>query len=382
MPILSAEERVLLFKSPVSDPYAQALLTVIGLPSGVRFKLTTYRSIWVPPEIFEQCEKLEGKKAILVCVDTVKEPASIKGAYPLRELTIVHSRQLGQQLALLVEIGGFVVCPDYAAYLAELQKSHQLLPPNEHSFIAYDKLRNLTVIPPEDINRSLSAWQNSIKVLVEVQGLQRAGFFHVTGVKREPDEKAVDLCALKKDDLDAASCTYQLTENSRYRIELFSMLPRHSEREGLGYLELQVQYPNWAEGQTSLEISGYAQPYSIKFRTIAVPPGSYPNSVAIKPEDPTFKRAPAVELYFNLMRAPLKVRAREFIRQRGPRLVLAVLAALAYLYGQLTQSMKAYPTFKTLLTLSPELAGAFTSTVALVVLTYMVSLVMGGTKES
>jgi hypothetical protein len=379
---LSSEERVLLFKSPTSEPYAQALLTAIALPSGARFQLTTYRSQWVPSDVFRQPEQLQGKKAILVCVDTVKEPPSITGAYPLRELRIVRSRQLGDQLELIVEMQGFVSCPDYKGYLADLKSAHALLPPNEHSFIAHDNLRNLRVIPPEDAQESLSTWQNHTRALANLSSLEKAVFFWVSGIKDEKERKTIPPTITKPDHADARSCVWVLQENSAYHIELNSSLPRHTEKDHPGYLALQLQYPKYADGLDSVEIRGSLQTQDIDLFTTRAPSQQYPKRMSIEPRDPTYKKAPSVTMHFELAKAPVKTLARRFVRERWATLVSTAILGLAYLYGQLVISSKAYPTFAQFLAFPADVAGAVLTTIALLLLTYVVATTIGAKTEA
>jgi len=369
---MSDPQRIILFKSPSADPYAQALLTAIGLPPFTRLRLTTYSARWVPAEVFKQPEKLDGMTALLVCADTLREPPTLKGTYPVRELTILRSRQLGEHLELVVETGGYVICPDYRAYLSELVRSHSVLPPQEHGFIVYDYLRDLQVVPPEDISQSVKAWQKSVEALVNVDALSRAVFLCASQVSHEPDGKTIRPRPLKPDSLKADSCSYPLKEYSRYCIELVSMLPRHTERGFPAYLELQVEYPDWAIGKHSIDVCGRSQRYPIAFDTRTSASGSRPSSIIIRPRESAFVKSPRLELFFDMKRS---IRARA--RRRMPKLVAALVLALMYFWGQLAQSMKVIPSTSTLIAPSTELVGAFVSTVGLVLLTSLISTMIG-----
>lgn len=379
---MSMEERVLLFKSATSDTYAQALLTVFALPFGARFQLTTYSAKWVPPEIFRQPEQLDGKKALLVCVDTVKAPESILGAYPLRELNVIRSRGLGDQLELVVETQGFVSCPDYSAYLNELKNAHSILPPHVQSFIAYDKLRSLRVVPPEDMQESLKTWQNATRTLASLASLDNAAFFWVYETKDEKGRKTVQPRLVTPDSGDATSCVWPLQENMEYRIELASSFPRHTEEGHLGYLALHLEYPKCVDGPDTLEIRGLSQRYQINFFSRQAPHKPYSKRMSIEPRDTAFKKAASVSLYLELAKASRRIRAWAFIRERWAGLAFTGLLGLAYLYGQLVISNKAYPTLEQFLAFPAEVMGAVVTTIALLLLTYIVAQTMGARSQS
>lgn len=379
---MSSEERVLLFKSATNDTYAQALLTVFALPFGARFQLTTYSAKWVPPEIFLQPEQLDGKRALLVCVDTIKDPESIRGAYPLRELKIIRSRQLGDQLELVVETQGFVSCPDYPAYLVELKKVQSILPPQEHSFIAYDRLRSLRVVPSEDMQESLRTWQNATRTLASLVTLEKAAFFWACAIKDEKGRETVQPKVVTPDHGDATSCVWPLQENTAYRMELASALPRHTEEGHPSYLPLHLQYPKCVDGSDTLEIRGPSQRYQIDFFARQAPREPYSNRMSIEPRDTAFKKAPSVSLYVKLTKASRRTRVSAFIRERWVGLMLTGGFGLAYLYGQLVISNKAYPTLGQFLSFPAEVMGAVVTTIALLLLTYIVAQTMGAKNES
>ena len=369
---LSLDERVILFKSPASDAYAQALLTAIGLPPLSRLKLTTYRSIWIPHEISEHPDRLNGKKALLVCANVDGE--TLRGLYPLREVTIVRSRMLGEQLELVIETGGFVKCSDYGKYLSDLEQSQLTLPPHLHSYIAFDRLRDLTVVSIDNIGESIRAWQKLAETLAGANGLQRAGFFCITQITQVKDGKILNPQIPEKDDLEPTSCSHLLDENSKYTIKLLSSFPRHTERDGLSLLNLDIKYPKWVIGQESVEIYGYSQEYSIPFHTKTENRESFPTSIIIRPSEPAQSKAPKLELPVQLKRSRSVVIKQ--IGRIGLMLIGVALIASLYFYGQLMQSLKAYPDLQTIITSSPETIGAILSTITLTVLTALFSRIL------
>jgi len=375
---LSSDERVILFKSPASDAYAQALLTAIGLPPNSRLKLTTYRSIWIPRDISEHPEKLNDKKALLVCADVDGNPPALQALYPLREVTIVRSRMLGQQLELVIETGGYVQCSDYIDYLSELRKSQPTLPPDEHSFIAIDRLRALKVVSNEE---SIQAWQQLVETLVGVKALRRAGFFCLTHLRHAKDAKILNPQTPEKDDLEPTSRSYVLEEDSKYTIQLLSLFPRHTERDGLGFLNLDITYPKWIRGEESVEIFGYSQEYQIQFVTRTKSEESFPTSIVVRPSEGTQSKAPKLELPLQL-KSSREARIIRQIRQSGPMLIVVALTAFVYFYAQLMQSLKILPDVQGITTPSAEQTGAILSTIMLTVLTALFARLMASKGES
>ena len=372
--VTSEKDRVLLFKNPAGGgQYAQALLTIFCSPPGVIVKLTTYRRVWVHEDVFTNAKSLENRKALMICVDAEKDKSNrwwVKNFYPIREVNIKKCEIEGDYLALWVEPQGYIVCNDYDKYTAELQKSLPRYPPDEKSYIAFDEIRNLALVSPEDQDKSLLAWQSLVEILARLKAFEKAAFYTLTGITRRKDKKTMNL---EKTGVSDPEKAYNIIQDTDYTLLFSHLLPLHDQREKLGRFEVVLYLPSWVQSdRASLEIFGRQSSHSvtITFRNNAR--SKYATIVA-SPKDPSFKIAPILSI-------PIKFGPRPFSRRARRSLIsiVAILVAVTiYAYGQLAQATKSYPTVDTIRTVSPELIGAILSSLMLILIPILVSLMIG-----
>jgi hypothetical protein len=369
------EERVLLFKNPAGgDLYAQALLTVLCAPPGMTIKLTTYRRVWVPESVFTNPKNLENHKALMICVDAERDKSNkwwVKNFYPIREVNIKKSEIEGDYLALWVEPQGYVVCNDYEKYTDDLKKSLSRYPPDEKSYVVHDSIRNLQIVDPKDSDRTLSVWQDLVETLARLKAFERAAFFTLTKVSSKKDGKIMNL---EKTGLSDPSVAYKFVQHKDYVLTFMHLLPFHDQREKLGRLEIELHSPSGVESDRDFfEIFGrhYSHNVTVKFRTKAFGDCS---TIEASPKDRSFKRAPILTIPVKFTPRPLW---RRLVRNLG-LLVASCFAIFFYIYGQLIQATKSYPTLETFMTISPELIGAAVSSLTLVAIPVFISLMIGG----
>lgn len=369
----SEKERVLLFKNPTGGGlYAQALLTVLCSPPGVTVKLTTYRSIWVSKDIFRNPKCLENRKALMICVDAEKDKSNtwwVKNFYPIREINIKKSELEGDYLALWVEIQGYVLCKDYNSYTDQLRKSLPRYPPDEESYIAFDEIRDLSIIPPEEKDRSLSTWQNLVEMLNKLKAFENAAFYILINITQSKEKRTIDLVETGVSDPARA---YNLTQGKDYTLLFSHLLPSHDQREGLGRLEVGLHLPSWVQGdQDSFEIFGRQDSHSV---TVKVRNNSLSEYATIKasPKDPNFKIAPNLSIPIKFRPRPLLMKLRRRLRS----IIAIFVAVFIYGYAQLAQAIREYPTIDTLRA-TPELIGAILSSIMLIVIPILISPMIG-----
>ena len=372
------EERVLLFKNPSGgDLYAQALLTVLCAPAGVPIKLTTYRRVWIPEDVFTNPRNLENRKALMICVDAERNRSNkwwVKNFYPIREVHIKKSEIEGDYLALWVEPQGYVVCHDSEKYTDDLKKSLSKYPPDEKSYVAYDSVRNLQVVDPKDQSRTLTVWQSLVETLASLKAFERAAFFTLTKVSSKKDGKIINL---EKTGLPDPSVAYKLIQHNNYVLTFMHLLPFHDQREKLGRLEIELHTPLGVESDRNLfEIFGRHNSHDVtfKFKTKAFGECS---AIEASPTDRSFKRAPILSIPIKFTPRPLW---RRLLRNLG-LFVASCFAVFFYIYGQLIQTTKSYPTLETFMTVSPELIGATLSSLTLLAIPIFVSLMIAGKSQ-
>jgi len=369
------EERVLLFKNPSGgELYAQALLTVLCAPAGTTVKLTTYRRIWVPEDIFTNPRNLENRKALMICVDAEKDRSNkwwVKNFYPVREVNIKKSEIEGDFLALWVEVQGYVICPNYETYTENLKKSLSTYPPDEKSYVVFDSIRNLETVSPSDQSRTLNAWQSLVGTLASIKALEKAAFYTLSKVQSKKEGKMINL---EKTRISDPSVAYKFVQNVEYILTFSHLLPFYNQKEKLGRLEIRLRLPTGVQSdRDSIEIFGKHDSHSVtvRFKTNTLGECS---TIEASPKDPSFKMSPILTIPIKFISRPLW---RRSVRHLG-LFAATCFAVLLYAYGQLLQATKSYPTWEMLRTISPELIGATLSSLMLIAIPIFVSLIIRG----
>jgi hypothetical protein len=246
------DSRILLFKMPAGGRnFAQKLLDILCYPSNALVKLTTYAEPWVNHGIFDNPKQLDGREALLVCVDAeqIEKKFVLKGLYPLREIKIrvkdpVHE---GKFLSLWVEMGGYVRPCDYNKYTDELKRDLQKLPPQEGSFIQYDRLRSLEIVPANDATGTVSTWQSLARQLSLVDIYRNAAFYTIEEIRRNKELVRIE------------GNTYALVEGRQYELRLTTLLPNYGTSGGRDSFEIALDSPSLLMSKDRIEFFGKQQ---------------------------------------------------------------------------------------------------------------------------
>jgi hypothetical protein len=246
------DSRILLFKMPAGGRnFAQKLLDILCYPSNALVKLTTYAEPWVNHGIFDNPKQLDGREALLVCVDAeqIEKKFVLKGLYPLREIKIrvkdpVHE---GKFLSLWVEMGGYVRPCDYNKYTDELKRDLQKLPPQEGSFIQYDRLRSLEIVPANDATGTVSTWQSLARQLSLMDIYRNAAFYTIEEIRRNKELVRIE------------GNTYALVEGRQYELRLTTLLPNYGTSGGRDSFEIALDSPSLLMSKDRIEFFGKQQ---------------------------------------------------------------------------------------------------------------------------
>jgi len=246
------DSRILLFKMPAGGRnFAQKLLDILCYPSNALVKLTTYAEPWVNHGIFDNPKQLDGREALLVCVDAeqIEKKFVLKGLYPLREIKIrvkdpVHE---GKFLSLWVEMGGYVRPCDYNKYTDELKRDLQKLPPQEGSFIQYDRLRSLEIVPANDATGTVSTWQSLARQLSLMDIYRNAAFYTIEEIRRNKELVRIE------------GNTYALVEGRQYELRLTTLLPNYGTSDGRDSFEIALDSPSLLMSKDRIEFFGKQQ---------------------------------------------------------------------------------------------------------------------------
>ena len=245
--------RVLLFKMPAGGRnYAQKLLDILCYPSNALVKLTTYAEPWVDRAIFDNPKQLDGRKALLVCADAEQNEQGefvLKKLYPLRELTIrvKDPAHEGRFLSLWVETGGYVGPCDYDAYTHTLKNDLQKLPPQKGSYIQYDSLRSLEIVPTDDNVKTVSTWQSLVRQLSLMKVYGNAAFYTIEGIRRGKEPVRIE------------DNTYALVEEVPYELHVTTLLPNYGTSGGRDTFEIALESPSVLISRNRLEFLGKQQ---------------------------------------------------------------------------------------------------------------------------
>jgi hypothetical protein len=223
--ICVSTSRVILFKMPAADRviYVQKLLDIVGSPANLVIQLTTYRSKWVPPEVFDTPGNIEGKLAWIVCVDLQKLPNETKAKFiPIREVKIIKAKKNKDHLMLWLELHNYLKCRDYEAFRKELEGSKKPIPPSEKGFILPDiEINSVDVIGSENLEQENSAWEEMVTVLGSMEVFRNAVFYRISSIF----DKKHDLSQQNAMKNDAPFSYYQMIANKEYYLKGHYCLP-------------------------------------------------------------------------------------------------------------------------------------------------------------
>jgi hypothetical protein len=208
--------------------YAQKLLEILGSPSNIVIKMTTYRKKWIPTEVWDNPGSLKGKLAWVICVNAKKTNGryKVQGFIPIRQVKILIAKKDGDNLILYLETQNYLSCDDYTKFYEELNEEitnkSKHLPPDEKSFIACDiSIKSVNVVDSSEDDRVNEVWNRIVDSLSSIDVYSNTIFYRIIGISKDSSYlKAED--GVKQDEPQKF---YRLRVNEIYKLQVHYLLP-------------------------------------------------------------------------------------------------------------------------------------------------------------
>jgi hypothetical protein len=223
--------------------YVQKLLEILGSPSNVIIKLTTYRREWIPDEVYEEPEQLKGKEAWVVCVDTKRSGGNytVQGFIPVREVKIVKVKKDSDNLVLWLETHEYLRCDNYQEFSSELtskiQSKKQDLPPARKSYIVQDiAISTVKVVDSNEDAEVNEAWKRIINSVSSIDTYRNAVFYRILGISKDSSYLKTEN-SQETDEGDPQNF-YQLTVNETYKLQIHYFFPERQFEHCPQYIKI------------------------------------------------------------------------------------------------------------------------------------------------
>jgi len=265
--------REILFKMPTVErpQYTQKLLEILGSPSNIIIKMTTYRKKWIPSKVYDKPDCLKEKLAWVICVDARKidKDYVVLRFIPVRQVRIVRALIDGDNLVLWLETLDYLSCDDYEKPLKELKDHLELLPPAEQSYIACEVptsvLPSVKIVDSSEDSEVNEAWRKIVDALGSTEVYRYAVFYRIVGVSKD----SAYLKTEKGDDEYEPKKCYRLKVNETYKLQIYYSLPE--KQFELCPQDIRISPNEWTRVYDEFKINDRVGSLGITVKTLPTP---------------------------------------------------------------------------------------------------------------
>jgi len=365
---MEASPRTILFKTPTVErpQYTQKILDILGSPSNVTIKMTTYRSRWIPSKVYENPKYLEKKLAWVICVD-IRTDADyrVQRFIPVREVEIVKAVRDGDNLILWLETQNYISCPDYEKLREELEKKIKTLPPAENSYIACDvQISSVKVIDSSEESKVNEDWKEIVDALGSMDVFRNAIFYRVIGISKGSSY-------LKTEDsgnVDEPQKFYRLTVNETYKLQIYYSLPERQFEHCPQYIEISAN--EWARIYDECKINDRGGSLSVLMKPSQTSDQyPYKNTISL---NASIKPGQLIGPSLRLPLIFVKERRLARFRHNLGKIVYSILFLFLFFFGQILPSM-----YETVYGVPSSIIGPALSTLAITLISLVFADIFG-----
>lgn len=324
--------RTILFKMPTVErpQYVQKLLDILGSPSNVIIKMTTYRSRWIPSEVYKNPKCLEKKLAWVICVDAKKTDGGYgaQGFIPIREVEIVKAVRDGDNLILWLETHDYLWCDDHEKFRKELESKIPKLPPNEKSYIVCDiSINTVKIVDSSEDSKVNEAWKRIVDALGSFDVYRNAIFYRIIGISK-------DSSYLKTEDsgnVDDPQRFYRLTVNETYKLQIYYSFPERQFEHCPQYIKISAN--EWIRIYDECKINDRVGSLNVLMKPSQTSdPYPYNNSISLHA---SIESSPLIGPLLKLPLIFMNERWRSRFRHNLGKIVCGILFLMFFFVGQI-----------------------------------------------